>query len=333
MKNEHRNKHIIMIIMVIALLGTNAYWASTGTSPWNPPTEKVHVRLAYQIGFHYSQGIVMEHFDLVEKYSPIPVDVTYTCISSGTAITEAIAAEQLDFGAMGVPPAVLAVCKGVGVKILAGMGSMERTLWTWREEIQTIEDIKPPYKVNITRPESSAGIGLTKAFMGMGRTVEDVEAVSVYLSHPDGLSAMELREIDCDFTVAPYSTLYASDPAYHKIAGEKEIWGPIPGSVLLGTESFYEEYPDITAAVFSAWCEATTWLVNNPEDAADIIGDVYGFENAQDLWRESAPAFNSAYGLIGLKDFADTLYDLEIIPERHTNEELMFPPTLGIAGL
>lgn len=323
-----------VVVLVVALIVTNVCWALLPSShPWEPTTEKVPVRLAPQIGFHYGQHIVMDYFDLIEKYSPVPVDVTYTFISGGTAVTEAMVAGQIDFGSTGISPAVIAVDRRTGIKVLASMGSKEHMLWTWRSEIQSIEDIRPPCKVNVVKPKSIEEVGLIKAFKSIGRTEEDVAEVVVYLSHTDGLAAMELREIDCDFTGDPYNAMYDADPDYHRISGDSDIWGPLPGSLLLGTERFYNEHPDITAAVFSAWCEATYWIANNPENASNLIGEVYGYEDAWELWQKSTLTFNATYGLSIIKSFSDALYDLGLTSRRCTNEELMFPVTRGASGL
>lgn len=331
-----KNKNRIIVILMTTLIVTYGYWAFFPSSrPWEPSTEKVPVRLAYQFGFHYGQHIIMDYFDLVEKYSAVPVDVTYNKISGGTTINEAIVAGSIEFASMGIAPAVIGIDTGIGTKIFASMGAKEHMMWTWRDDIQTIADIQPGDKVNLVKPGSIEEVGLIKAFIDIGRTKEDVEAVAIYLSHPDALTSMQMNEIDCDFTGEPYNSQYAELGGYRMITSDSMIWGKIPGSAFIGKVNFCEEHPEIAAAILSAWCEATQWIINNQQEAAQIIGEIYGYEESEawELWQSANMTWDPTYGLTAVENYAHTLYGLDIISKDLSADELMFPWTRGAAGI
>jgi len=327
---------VLSIGLLILLAGTNGYWIWTTNQPMQSP-EKIKVRFAYQFGFHYGQQIIMDYFDLVEKYTNGTVIAEYSKISGGAQMNEAFIAGSLEFGSMGITPAIKGIDQGVGIKILLSMGSKEHELWTWRDDIRTIADIKFGDKVAVVAIGSIEHVSLIKAFIDLGRTKEDADAVACFFKHPDAYTLMEERKIDVDFTGVPYTLKYASNPErYHKIGCDSEIWGtPLPGSVLVGRVDFCEEHPDVVAAVIAAWFEATNWIINNPEEASRIIGAVYEYEpeEAWELWQDSQLVWNPTFGLTAVEDVANIMYDLGLLENQLTFEDLLFEETRGMVGL
>lgn len=328
---------VLSISLLILLAGTNGYWIWVTNQPTQSPVEKTTVRFAYQFGFHYGQQIIMDHFDLVEKYTNGTAIAEYSKISGGMEMNEAFIAGSLEFGSMGITPAITGVDQDIGTKILLSMGSKEHELWTWRDDIWEIADITEGDKVCVVKLGSIEHVGLIKAFIDLGRTKEDADAVSCFFKHPDAYALMEEGQIDVDFTGVPFTTMYASNPErYHKIGCDSEIWGtPLPGSAFVGRVDFCEEHPDIVAAVISAWFEATNWIINNPEEASHIIGAVYEYEpeEAWQLWQESQLIWNPTFGLTAVEDIANIMYDLGLLDSQLTFEDLLFEETQGMVGL
>jgi len=323
----------LVIVLLIALASSNIAWYFYLNQLPEEGQPKVVVRLCKQYGFHYGQHIIMEHFELIENHSGGKATTEWYTMSGGVTINEAIVAGSLDFASMGIAPAITAVHQGIGTKILLSMGSKEHMLWTWREDIQSIADIKAGDKINLVQVGSIEYVGLVKAFVDLGRTAEDVDDVAVYYKHPDGYQLMEQREIDAHFSGAPYNAMYDADPSYHKISEDTEIWGvPLPGSALIATTKFKEEHPEIFSAVITAWMDATHWIINNEQEAAQIIGEYFEYEDIWQNWQDSALLWNPTFGLSAVKDLADIMYDIGQLDRQMTLEELLFEETLGLIG-
>jgi len=342
MAKRSKTKEIVIGMLVIIILVMAAIWVISPTKPWEPTTEKVEIGFAHQNGFHYGQQIIMDHFDLVEKYSPRPVECTYILISGGSTINEAIITGDIQFASMGIAPAVIGIDQGVGTKIFASMGSKEHKMWTWRDDIQNISDILSliedgeTLKINLLKENSIEEIGFAKALIDLNSSLDYIMDSVVYLSHPDAFSSMVLHEIDVDFTGEPYNSEYEKDDDFHQISSDGEIWGQaLPGSAFIARTDFIDQYPDVAAAVWIAWCEATNWIINNQEEASNIIGAVLEYEpdEAWDLWQQSNLLWNPTYGLIAVEGYASTLYDFEFIEASPTLEELMFEHTRGAVGI
>ena len=326
-------KTLLAVVLAICLVGSNIWWYQQSLRPVEKP--KVLVRFAKQYGFHYGPQIVMEKFKLVEKYSGGVAECEWNTISGGTTINEAIVAGSLDFAAMGPPPAIKGIDQGIETRVLLSMGAKEHELWTWREDIQTITDIKPGHKVCLLKVGSIEETGLIKAFSDLGRTKEDVEKVAMYAKHPEAYQLMEQREIDVDFTGAPYTSMYASDPAYHKIGCDSEIWGvSLPGSCFIGTEAFEKEHPEVFITVVMAWIEAVYWIKNNQREAADMIGEYYEYEPEKrwDMWVESKMEWGPFMGLAAMDDLADMMFQLGMLTKKLTLRDILFEETLAMVG-
>ncbi|MBA7489838.1 hypothetical protein ES702_00372 [subsurface metagenome] len=308
----------ICVVLAVLLVATNVYWIS------RPSETTVKLNFAYQIGFHYGVSVVMDHFDLVEKHSDNRIQANYFKISGGTAINEAVVAGSVDFAQMGSAPAIKGVDQGIGTKILASFGSKEHEVWTWRTDIQSLSDFKEGAIISVVKLYSIEHVGLIKAFVDMGRTEEDTDAISAFFSHSDSYHDLDEGEIDAHFVGVPYATMYAQDSRYHKISGDTEIWGmPLAGGVFIG-KSNLDEW--IVAAVLEAWLESIEWIKNNPKEASEIIGAVYDYtkEEAWEIWQTSGIVWNPSFGLDVLETQAGLMYDLGIINNPLKNKDLLF---------
>ncbi len=296
--------------------------------------EPIKVNFAYQYGFHYGTHIVMNYFDLIEKYTGGKAEGIFHKISGGSSINEGIIAGSIQFGSMSAHAAMKGIDTGIGTKIFASMGSKVAELWTWREDIQGIEDFAEGDIINVVKIGASHYVSMIKAYTDIGKTREEAEAMFGFFSHADGYLLMEQKEIDAHFAGPPY-TMQFEDLGYHKIVDEMSIWGtPLPGGVLIGDVNFCQEHPDIAAAVMYAWTDATNWIINNPQEASKIIGEDYGYseEEAWELWREANLTWNPVYGLSAVEDLAKTMYDLGLLKSQLTSEDIMFSQTRGTIG-
>lgn len=309
---------VICLALITLLVATNVYWIVT-----RPEPQTMKINLAYQVGFHYGPSIIMDHFDLVELHSNGRIKAGYFKISGGSTINEAIVAGSIDFAQMGTPPAIQGVAKGIGTKILASFGSIEHEVWTWRDDLQSLDDLKEGDIVCVVQLYSTEHVGLIKA---IGK--EKADAVSGFFSHSDAFQMMEEGTVDADFVGVPYSTLYAENPRYHKISCDTDIWGvSLAGGVFIGRADLSKEVVD---TVLKAWLEAISWIKSNPKQASEIIGSVFDYkeDEAWELWQKAGITWDATFGLSVLKTQANIMYELNIINKQLSEQDMMFQQTL-----
>jgi NitT/TauT family transport system substrate-binding protein len=320
----------VALIIIIAVI-----WGYTLVKQEEQPeTKQFEIHLAYQFGFHYGQHIIMDHFDLIEKYSGGTITAKFTKISGGSTINEAIITGNIDFASMSAAAAIEGMDRGVPTKILISMGMKVAEIWTWREDIQSIEDFREGDIVASVKLGSVQYVSLTKAYLDIGRTREQAEAIMGFFSHADALQLMIQKEIDAAFSGPPYTTEYEK-MGYHKVADEITIWGTsLPGSVLIGRVEFCNEHPDAIAAVLMAWLEATEYITSNPKEASAIIGEAYEYKaiEAWELWKEASLEWNPTFGLTALEELSSIMYELGFTSNNLKFEDICFEQTLGLIG-
>lgn len=319
---------VLVGVLVISLIVTNVYWITT-----RPKSKVQKLNLAYQVGFHYGPSIIMDYLNLIEENSGGRFQGSFFKISGGATINEAIVAGSIDFAQMGTAPAIIGVDQGIGTKILASFGSKEHELWTWRTDIQSIADFQEGDLVNVVQVNSIEQVGLIKAYIDLGRTKDEADAISVFFSHSDAFPMMEQDEppIDAHFTGVPYTLLYAENPErYHKVASDTSIWGlPLAGGAFIGRTSLESEVIDI---VLESFVEAIEWIKNNPEEASRVIGEVYEYEESEawELWQELGITWGPAIGLDVVETQAGVMYDIGLVSQQLTTEDLLFPQAIEL---
>lgn len=323
---------IVIPTLVIAL--AIAWGCSLSLQEQTPETVVTKVNLAYQFGFHYGQHVIMDHFNLIEKYSGGTLAATFHKISGGSTINEAIVTGNIDFASMSAAASIKGIDKGVPTKIFISMGMKVAEIWTWRDDIQSIEDFSEGDIVAAVKLGSVQYVSLTKAYLDIGRTREEAESIMGFFSHADALQLMIQKEIDAAFSGPPYTTEYEK-MGYHKVTDEVEIWGTaLPGSVLIGRVEFTDEHPEAVAAVLMAWLEATEFILSNPQEASEIIGATYEYpaDKAWELWQEASLEWNPTFGLTALEELASIMYQLEFTANNLKFEDICFKQTLGLIG-
>jgi len=323
-----------LIIPAIIIVATLVWGYSLTINEKQPETAVTEVHLAYQFGFHYGQHVIMDHFNLIEKYGGGTLTAKFEKISGGSTINEAIVTGNIDFASMSAAAAIKGIDKGVPTKILISMGMKVAEIWTWRDDIQSIEDFSAGDIVASVKLGSVQYVSLTKAYLDIGRTREEAEAIMGFFSHADALQLMIQKEIDAAFSGPPYTTEYER-MGYHKIADEITIWGTsLPGSCLIGRVEFCDEHPEAMAAVLMAWLEATEYIISNPREASKIIGEAYEYhENeAWILWQEANLEWNPTFGLTALEELASIMHQLEFTENNLKFDDICFNQTLGLIG-
>ena len=314
----------LAIVLVILLIVTNVYWIAI-----KPKSTVQKLNFAYQVGFHYGPSIIMDYLDLIEKNSGGRLQGSYFKISGGSTINEAIVAGSIDFAQMGTAPAIKGVDQGIGTKILASFGSKEHELWTWRSDIQSIADFQGGDVVCVVKVNSIEHVGLIKAYSDLGRTKDEADAISGFFSHSDAYQMMEEGTVDAAFTGVPYTLLYAKNPArYHKVASDTSIWSlPLAGGAFIGKTSLE---PEVIDTVLESFVEAIEWIENNPKEASKVIGETYDYDEdeAWELWQELGIVWGPTIGLDVMETQAGVMYDIDIISQQLTTENLLFPEAI-----
>ena len=281
-------------------------------------------------GYHYSVAVVMQHLELLEKYSGDKATLEIE-ILKGPAVSEVLISGAAQFGQRSAPAVLKDIDNGAPFKMLLSVGKMDHELWVSDPNVQAIADLTEDHSVAVVAPNSIEEIGLGLGLQRLGRSLDSVTVA--HLKHDVAYQAMLTGELDGDYTGAPYPARYAAEPdKFHLIATDTDLYQMmLPASVVYAQSDYIAASPDVTAYVVAAWLEAISWINANPEEAARVTAAFYEdpLDSAYKDWQESNIVFAPTMGLSSVSPLSKMLSDAGVLTRAYTDEELLFFASLG----
>jgi NitT/TauT family transport system substrate-binding protein len=233
--------------------------------------EAKEVRLAKQFGISYLPITVMEERKLIEKHAKQAglgdISVSWTQLSAGAPMNDALISGNLDFAAGGVGPLVTiwARTKGnLNVKGVSAINSMPLYLNTINSNVKTIKDFGDNDRIALPAVKVSIqAVTLQMAAERMLGKHDALDRLTVSMSHPDGMNAMMSgrSEITAHFTSAPFMYQQLQDKRVRRVLSSYEVLGgPATFNVVWTTSRFHDQNPKTYKAVLAALEEAMTLI-------------------------------------------------------------------------
>lgn len=228
------------------------------------------VTIAMQNGMSYAPLTIMKEQGLVEKYCE-GVDVRWVTLNSGSAINEGMASGEIDFGGMGVAPAITAVASGLDIKIASSLDSLPNRIMTNDPAINALSDIKPDDKIALVNIGSLQHILLAMAAKNVLGDAKALDNNIVAMSHPDGMTALTSGSVDMQLTNPPYLFEEQEDSSLHEVEGLAEICPVGTSTIVLTATSAVHENAAVYDGVMEALNEAMDYINEDPAGAAEIL--------------------------------------------------------------
>ena len=269
----------ILAALTVAVLLSTLFLTGCGNSSGNGSSvssegeKKDTVTIAMQNGMSYAPLTIMKEKQLVEKYCE-GVEISWITLNSGSAVNEGMASGKIDFGGMGISPAITAVASGMGVKIASSLDSLPNRLMSNDPDIDTLEDITKNDKLAAVNIGSFQHILVAMAAKEQLGDAKALDGNIVAMSHPDGMTALLNGSVQLQITNPPYLYQEMKNSTLHEVEGIADVW-PRGNStiVLTGTEEIHDNYRDLYDGVISALEEAITFINEEPKEAAAILAE------------------------------------------------------------
>jgi NitT/TauT family transport system substrate-binding protein len=240
------------------------------------------VRLAEQFGLLYVPLNVVVDRKLIEKHAkllglPAPKVELYK-ISGGANINKALLANQLDFGAAGVGPALKLWGKTEGrFKAAFNMTDMPLKLITNDPGVKKIEDYLTIKDHKIATPAAKVSIQavvLQMAAQRIWHQADKLDHLVVSMKHPTALAAILSggQTVKSHFATLPYSYEELKSGKAHEVTNSyKLLGGEHTALVMIAGKDFKEANPKTFQAVSDAFLESYDWIDKHPAEAAEIF--------------------------------------------------------------
>src|SRR5215203_6951022 len=225
------------------------------------------VRLDYAY-YNPSSLVLRRQGWLEQELGAEGIKVTWTLSAGSNKANEYLRAEAIDFGSTAGAAALLARANGSPIKTVYIYSKPEWTALVVPADspITSVADLKGK-KVAATKGTDPYFL-LLQSLNEAGLSGADVEVIN--LQHADGRTALERGEVDAWAGLDPMMAASELD------AGSKLIYRNIDFNTygfLNANEEFITQYPELTTTVLEGYERARQWILQNPDDAAQILAE------------------------------------------------------------
>ncbi|MCI0563849.1 MAG: ABC transporter substrate-binding protein [Nitrososphaera sp.] len=304
---------LVMLRLVFSLLVPMLGFVSTSAAQTSPVT--INAGRIALVG--NAPHFVMEKFNLLQKFSPMPVNINYVTTGSGSFLIQGLASGKLDVAVLGTGPALVVAGKpNSNVKIIGTDATWYAPLLTWREDVKSFKDIKPDMKIGSPGGfASNSGAILLKRWVELGRPVGELRGMLVSAGQPDLHKAFQGRKIDLWYSTEP--VLLRATGANIIETFDDAFEGAFVVTVNAGTVSFAANHPEIFRAYVRALEAAYEWTARNPKEAAEIVASALKLpvDTVMDAFKEGKYRWGLTLGRTVIEKMATFMKQQDLVGE------------------
>lgn len=260
-------KSFLMIVAAI-VLAVVATGCSTSVDSADAPPETIRVDYAY----YSPPSLVLKKFGwLEEEFEEEGIEVEWTQSQGSNKALEFLNSNSVDFGSTAGAAALMSKANGSPIKNIYIYSKPEWTALVTNpgSGIESVEDLKGK-KVAATLG-TDPYIFLLRSLADSDISADDVEIVN--LQHGDGASALASNQVDAWAGLDPHMArleLESGAELFHRNA-DLNTYG-----FLNVREEFAENHPEYVNRVIAAYEKARNWILENPEEAAELLAEEAG---------------------------------------------------------
>lgn len=274
------NKFLKKILAGVACAGiclaVSACGSKADSSKADSGEEKTDVRIAYFPNITHTQALVMKNQKTLEEKWKDTCSVSWTSFNAGPAEMEAIFAGEIDLGYIGPVPALSANVKSEGdVKIISNTTNAGAVLLKHKDSgIHSLADLAGK-KIAVPQMGNTQHLCLLHLLSEQGlKTVDAGGDVTVNASsNADILNLIDNGSVDAALVPEPWGTTIENNGNAEVLLDADEVFleGNYPTAVVVASQDFLEDHPDLVEAFLEAHEEATMYINENLEEARSIV--------------------------------------------------------------
>ena len=253
------------VIRALAALGVAPLLHRTANAAAQEQPATIRVDYAY----YNPSSLVLRRFGwLEEALADAGIGVEWVLSAGSNKANEYLRAEAVDFGSTAGAAALLARANGSPIKTVYIYSKPEWTALVIPADsaLTDVTGLKGK-KVAATKG-TDPYFFLLRSLDAAGLTGADVEIIN--LQHADGRVALERGQVDAWAGLDPHMA------ASELEAGSKLLYRNIDFNTygfLNAREEFVSQYPELTQTVIEQYERARTWILENPDEAAQILAE------------------------------------------------------------
>ncbi|GCE12780.1 ABC transporter substrate-binding protein [Tengunoibacter tsumagoiensis] len=268
---KHRWLVVSLSLIALILFVSGCGNSQAASSPSAVPDS---FTIAYQPGLGSVSLITIKLQKTLEKQYP-KTKIQWKVVNSGSAVREAVIANQAQLGSLGLPPFLVGWDRGFNWKVLTATNRSDGWFVVKDPNIKSLKDLKPTDKIGVVAPDSQQAILIRKAAQQQLGDAHALDKNLVTISSADGEVALRNGQLTAQLSGSPFQEreVAAGD---HVIFHTKDIFGPVGAGLLVLPEKFYNQYPDFSKAFYKDYQDAVALNKANHEQAAQFLAQDQG---------------------------------------------------------
>ena len=253
---------LVLLILFVSSCGNAASASPTSGAP-------ASFTLVYQPGLGAAAFVTLKQQKTLEKQFP-HTNIQWKIVNSGAAVREAVLPHQGDLGSLGIPPFLVGWDKGMDWRVLLASTRTDNWLVAMNPKFKSLKDFGPNDKIGLVAPDSQQSIQLRKAAQEQLGDAHALDRNLVAIGSADGEVALRSGQLAAQISGSPFQEREIAAGG-HIILHSNDTFGPVGGGVIALPQSFYNQYPTFSKAVYQDFLSATSYVTNHHEEAAQYL--------------------------------------------------------------
>ena len=197
---------------------------------------------------------------------------SYESYVTGMALAAALARGDIEVAYICLVPAINVFANaGVKIKIVAGTHKYGYGLVVNPYKIHNIQDLESPkIRLGCVREGGAVDVLLNKTIEEYHLDFRKILPRVQRMNPPKQVLAIKMGRLDAAFLPEQWATM-AENCGFKMLLTARDIWPHMQGSVLVVKEELIKRHPGIVKELVRVTQKATTWINNNPNEAAIIL--------------------------------------------------------------
>lgn len=303
-------KKIVCLFIVVAL----ALSIAVGTSGCSKKKGRtIHISISKSYGTTTSN--IMKEYGLLEKCLPEGYSVEWHFMTSASDMRDALVAGDLDIVCTSLPTFILGYENDLPLQLISFAGSVPIGLYTNDETISSLSDFKASDRIAAKSKGNNGHIAfLIACQQNLGNAMAlDNQIVTVQES-----DALALLQSSNDYQASIFSfpmTVKAEEAGLHEVISFNDVINDYGiGSTYFTRQDFYEEEPEVIAAIRKAQAMALELIQTDPEGVAAKLSPVFELGEKDILFALQTMPPRKEY--LGYNKLAQLLYEIGLIDHK-----------------
>ena len=258
------------------------------------------------------------------KYAENGIKTKLVQFNNGGDLMTAMASGDVDVGYVGITPVLSSIAKGVPVKVISAAQTEGSGIVVAKDSgISSVSDLEGK-KIATPGEASIQHMLLTYYLEQNGMSIKDLKVSAMKV--PSMNDALKTGKIDGMITFEPYVTIAEKNGAT-VLAGSQDILPDHPCCVVAATDKFIDEHPNETAKILEIHENATSFINENPDEAAGMLpSDIVSDVEVEKVSMSSFPfisGLNDSYKQ-DVMDFMDLEVDLGVLKNALSEDDIFW---------